>query len=211
MPDFSEIDMDIMDEPHIDVSICLTLLGQLERSINAFIRQHVEDEKLKELYETESYDYVPFDPNRFIDLLGHTLKGMNKATPKDRRKLRFIDVGCGLGIKQRLARMVYRFDTAHGIEINQHFVQIARRACSIFRTDANHPLHVFKKDILKFKHYGNYDIIYLYRPLIGSKNHRKLMRIIAEQMKAEARVVYVDGIGYEFIYDKEKLLTQEMD
>jgi SAM-dependent methyltransferase len=93
---------------------------------------------------------------------------------KARRPARFLDVGCGGGLKVVIAAQF--FDRAEGIEFDPGYAETARRTFAAL--DARR-CSVIEGDALAFAGYGDYDVIYLYRP----------MRNDALQAALEARIV----------------------
>ncbi|WP_263719835.1 class I SAM-dependent methyltransferase [Albidovulum sediminicola] len=91
---------------------------------------------------------------------------------------RFLDVGCGSGIKVALATQI--FATADGIEYDPGYAENARRALPLLRADRG---RIFEGDALAFDSYGDYDVIYLYRPM----QNDALMRQLEERILDQAR------------------------
>lgn len=68
---------------------------------------------------------------------------------------RFLDVGCGLGNKVWIAQEL-GFD-AHGIEVNEKYVEIARNLVG--------PHRVLCQDATTYAEYGEFDVIYFFNPM----------------------------------------------
>ncbi|MCV2867547.1 protein-L-isoaspartate O-methyltransferase [Defluviimonas sp. WL0002] len=94
---------------------------------------------------------------------------------------RFLDVGCGGGIKVALAAQM--FPVADGIEYDPGYAESARRTLPILRAAQS---RVFEGDALRFEDYGSYDVIYLYRPMQDDDLLRQLEERILEQARPGA-------------------------
>lgn len=80
----------------------------------------------------------------------------------------FLDVGCGAGQKMLLARSF--FDQTDGVELDENY---AAAALEFHRRLATRS-RVFKEDALEFNGYGEYRVVYLFKPLV---KHEALVRI----------------------------------
>ena len=72
----------------------------------------------------------------------------------------FLDVGCGSGMKLLLAARV--FESAQGIEFDTGFASLAR---GLLQAAPQGNCSVFEGDALEFADYGQYDVIYFFRPM----------------------------------------------
>lgn len=88
---------------------------------------------------------------------------------------RFLDVGCGGGVKVVLASEL--FDTADGLDIDQGYVETAGRTLAAMRATR---CRVFQADGLTFDGYADYDVIYFYQPMSDQDGLMRLERRIAE-------------------------------
>ena len=127
------------------------------------------------------WEYIPYSHSVFFNHI------KEYASPKSK----FLEVGCGIGTK---LYMMYKFIGMYdvtGIEINSNLVKLAH---SMFDDE---PIKVLHQDALTFENYGDYDVIYSYSPIKGSK---KLFEIIKEQMKPGATFhftkFYSDNINF---------------
>jgi len=76
------------------------------------------------------------------------------------RPLRFLDVGCGGGTKVLAATTC--FDVCDGLEYDSNTVTTGRRFLELLAPEQCKLIH---GDALEFSGYGEYDVIYFYRPL----------------------------------------------
>ncbi|EAQ03169.1 hypothetical protein OB2597_13533 [Pseudooceanicola batsensis HTCC2597] len=77
---------------------------------------------------------------------------------------RFIDVGCGGGSKVFLASRY--FAECHGLDYDRDYIAAAERTLRTVRAES---CFAFQADALVFDGYGDYDVIYFYRPMIDDR------------------------------------------
>ena len=77
-----------------------------------------------------------------------------------RHPLRFLDVGCGGGLKVLSARQY--FEQAAGLEFDKGYVAQAE---ALFAASSTGGCHVIHADGLLYEGYDTYDVIYFYRPM----------------------------------------------
>lgn len=108
---------------------------------------------------------------------------------KPRQRVRFLDVGCGVGNILTMAETYYRsfYDTKRekvleiaGIEHDYRLAQLARES-----TRRN----IEQMDALKFARYGEYDIIHYYRPIKDIGLMMKLEDKIEDEMRVGAVII----------------------
>jgi len=91
---------------------------------------------------------------------------------------RFLDVGCGGGLKVALAGQF--FDQATGIEYDPAYAAAARR--TLTRMNA-HRCDIVEGDALGFECYGSFDVIFLYQPI----NHEARLAELEARILTHAR------------------------
>lgn len=108
--------------------------------------------------ERGAFRDVPLDTARFVAAthLAYRLHLARKAP----RPWRFLDVGCGGGVKLMLAAEF--FDECVGIELDPGYVVAARQGFDAMRAQR---CQVVMADALEFGHYGGFDVIYVYQPM----------------------------------------------
>ena len=97
---------------------------------------------------------------------------------KKRRPLRFLDVGCGGGTKVLAATTC--FDLCDGLEYEKNVVDTGQRFLELLSPERCRLMH---GDALEFLHYGEYDVIFFYKPLVNDKK----MAEMEERIFAQAR------------------------
>ncbi len=122
-------------------------------------------------------DYISLDPEVFVERLFAC--GANRAGA-------FLDVGCGTGEKAFLAYALGGFDKADGLEYDPRTVAVGEYLLHGAATRQPYPIRLFCQDALEFDRYGDYDVVYMYRPMKPAPLMRGLVARIAAQMKAGA-------------------------
>ncbi len=109
---------------------------------------------LSESEETPSpyYNNISHAYSTFLEGLEHIVAAF-AAKDKPAHRLKFLDVGCGLGTKCMLAKEYGLI--ANGIDINSQYALVA----------ANMGIEVQCINALEYPHYGLYDVIYWYLPI----------------------------------------------
>ena len=126
----------------------MTVLSKLANPVAQSESRHAETH----------YGDIPLSGAYFLNLLqaaSRVALAQNRSGP-----LRFLDVGCGGGSKVIAASAM--FDVAHGIELDAECVEHAQAFLN--RIVAEAP-QITQADALLFSDYGNYEIIYFYRPM----------------------------------------------
>ncbi|MBL4927044.1 methyltransferase domain-containing protein [Fuscibacter oryzae] len=153
------------------------------------------------LIEDGRHGDIPLPMGRFLHLIraaGRLLRAMDRPEPWS-----FLDVGCGLGLKLLAAQEM--FDYLEGIEITP---ATARRAKTLLATarrnraaaeatptpwlTGNLPLartHIHFGNALDFPDYGNFDVIYAYRPIANTAQRHLLEHRIVAQARPGALLI----------------------
>lgn len=120
-------------------------------------------------------------------------------TPKQIEKIRFIDVGCGVGQKIFLAQC-FGFK-AYGLELRKALIEEGKKAFGLVGGKPEHFLNILNNwecksepafiqgNALTFEDYSNFDVIYFYCPLFKPELQKKLEDKIARTAKEGSIVV----------------------
>lgn len=100
------------------------------------------------------------------------------------RPARFLDVGCGAGMKVYAA--LRYFDEATGFDFDPAYVTAAKRFLSL---DGAANTTVFEQDALTFDGYENFDIVYFYRPISDESLLIEMERRIASTARPETILI----------------------
>lgn len=112
--------------------------------------------------------------------------------------LRFLDVGCGGGMKVLLASEV--FSEADGLDYDQGYVAAATE---VFHRAQAHRCSAFHANALTFDRYDRYDVIYFFQPMSDDAG----LRALEDQVLAKAR----PGTIIIAPYQKFLLRVEELD
>jgi SAM-dependent methyltransferase len=132
----------------------------------------------KRIEKISGYHFIPFNPQTFARFLIRA----KKEFPTDYIKSKsFLDCGCGIGWTLLVARGAGF--TSYGIEYDKDLIKTAKRF-SGFNKDK-----IMEGNLLRFKDYGKYDVIYYYHPFSDSINQNKFERLLFTNMRVGALVI----------------------
>jgi SAM-dependent methyltransferase len=96
---------------------------------------------------------------------------------------KFLDCGCGYG---NIMFLAYHLGcSAHGIDLNERALNLARTNNGRNYPEAKH-WRVYRRDILTYKDYGEYDIVYYYCPMQDGSLEKKFEAKLANDMRVGA-------------------------
>jgi SAM-dependent methyltransferase len=116
------------------------------------------------------------------------------------RRYKFLDAGCGIGNVLLLARAVGLGHEFHGLELFQDAFEAAIKFTGA-RNDEHSNVRVLKRDILKFKSYADYDIIYYFHPLRDGLKEIEFEKKVENDMKVGA--ILVPKMKHDFSIEKD--------
>lgn len=105
--------------------------------------------------------------------------------------MRFLDVGCGGGLKVLSARRY--FTRSEGLDYQDSYVDTARSLLERAKAD---DAKAFKADALTFDGYGDYDVIYFYRPIRDDQKLVEMEQRIVELVRP-GTVLIAPYVGFE--------------
>ena len=133
-------------------------------------------EQTPEAREYGCFADIPMIPSIFAS---HAHAAARVAIAQARpRPLRFIDVGCGGGMKVLMAAQY--FEIADGLEYDPAYAAAAER---LFQHVGGRTCRAISGDGLTFDAYGDYDVIYFYRPM----QDEAALRRLEERIVGDAR------------------------
>lgn len=115
------------------------------------------------------YPFIPLDISSFLRSI-LAAKEILRIRNGYEYQPKFLEIGCGVGIKLILLKCAYN---AWGLEINKDYIKKARQI--------NGKEKIVCGDALKFKNYGDYKVIYFYRPFADTVKQIELEKRIYEQ------------------------------
>lgn len=130
------------------------------------------------------HPFIPYsDSAKTIDHIrvakAHILK--KKSGP-----LRFLDCGCGIGNIMILAYATGGFFRTDGVEYDLSTWRVAK--------DLAPPMSkVFRGDLIEFKHYADYDIIYFYEPICDQRKRRIFLKKVMDDARIGAVIIAHGG------------------
>ena len=144
--------------------------------INRFVGFHSRDAVRNTGNDTEcEYPFVAMDTRQVfaqLDFVARYLGLDPDAAPE--HPTRFLDVGCGIGNVLLFAEQ-FGFET-YGIEKDEYPFKIAAKLIGEDR--------IAQADIWSYDGYGEYEVIYYYRPFSGREQQLRFERLIEDTMKA---------------------------
>lgn len=141
--------------------------------IHAVINPYKQD---TEASANGAFADIPLPQSRFI----RHLQAASRVTQVQNlgKPARFIDVGCGGGLKVLTAAQY--FNPCDGLDLDPGYVQAART----FMEQSDQPEStIFKANALTFDQYDEYDVIYFYRPISDDA----LLQQLEERIATTAR------------------------
>jgi SAM-dependent methyltransferase len=141
-----------------------------------------------------SYQFVPFPTRSVITQLIKAydtlyLSNIDSFYPF----YKFLDAGCGIGNIMLLANQIGFI--SYGLEIDPTTTNFAMKRGIEFD-------RIIKQNILTYKCYNEYDVIYFYRPIIDDKKQTKFENRVKDQMKLGAILIPVLQVNKSVKNDK---------
>lgn len=146
---------------------------QAFNQVHAFINPHKQSE---DGLENMAFADIPLPQSTFIRHM-HAAYRITLAQTLG-RPARFLDVGCGGGLKVMTAAQWFR--PSEGIDLDPNYVDVAR---NLLATTCHESTTALQANALTFDGYGDYDVIYFYRPI----EDRDLLNKLEERIIASAR------------------------
>jgi len=122
-----------------------------------------------------SYPDIRLSPAAFVSHLHaayRVVRAQRRVPP-----VRFLDVGCGGGVKVLMAESL--FERCEGIELDPGYAAAARRLLDVLAPAAG----VREADALTFEGYGDYEVVYFYKPFRDAAPLMDLERRIAARAR----------------------------
>lgn len=171
-------------EPKIDYFELSLSLQSIVDSLAHRIESKVRTSSCKAPIHNGRYPYIPYPSSTFIRLAFKARQYLeSKGLWTGPIKPSFVDVGCGTGLKLYLAQKL-GFEI-HGIEYQKRYV---KEGIKLYGFNELGPQCNFTIGDALEQSYGNYDVIYFYRP-IADQTQMTLENIIYEQAKVGAVLI----------------------
>lgn len=155
-----------MDKYHVSKTISMVLFG-IDRSNGFTLTKNDPGHQ-------DGWGYIPSSYEDFIEAMDVARKAVSLMY-KDWASQKFIDVGCGNGMKMQIANQLGLNDV-WGLEYDKRLIKISNRLFN--RKFAEKIIH---GDALEFNDYWQYDIVYFYCPLKEFERQVELETRVYEQ------------------------------
>ena len=148
--------------------------------INRFIAYHGHRSLKETQHRTaEAYPFVAMDTRQVFEQISFVHSHLQMEGKNAGRTFRFLDVGCGIGNILMVAEQ-YGFDV-FGFERDE---ASCRFALEIMGKD-----QVEQEDAWEFDRYGDFDVVYFFRPCPEAGPQSKLEKMIEEKIKPGAILI----------------------
>jgi len=94
---------------------------------------------------------------------------------------KFLDAGCGIGNILLIAKSLQL--NVYGLEIHKPYIYYLKKESCVYDSSRK---NIIETDILKYRGYGKYDIIYFYCPFQDARKEKRFELNVAKQMKVGA-------------------------
>lgn len=167
-------------------------MHSMELAFHALANPHAQSDSARDL---GYFPDIPLPTEVFVENI-HAAYRICLAQGRP-RPLRFIDVGGGGGTKVHLAATY--FDLADSLEYDPDYAAAAGR---MFEVVGAQRCRSIEGDGLTFERYGDYDVIYFYRPI----SDQPLLHQLEEKIVREARPGTVLVAPYDFFIPRAEAL-----
>ena len=152
------------------------LFGVINRFIGYFTRDSIKQTQ----NDTKSeYPFVPMDTRQAYEQILCAKNYLDASSIDNQSDYSFIDVGCGIGQIMILAEMA-GFN-AFGIEKDPYPCKIAQK---LMGTDK-----VSQADIWDYDGYGDFDVVYYFRPFSTKKLQGRFEKLIEDKVKVGGLII----------------------
>jgi len=148
------------------------------------------------------YPYIPFSVEGFVAAIDRAMwmsgeygrhRDFQYPHPV-RGNVSFIDVGCGVGDKLALAKLVMGFNDVTGIECVHQTAAVAKKRLG------KHQIAVLEMDAFEYD-FSPHNLIYMYHPIADNCLYAQLYAHIAKTIKPGAMILEVMPVGVSFFRD----------
>ena len=184
---------------HITANAFDKIQNKIANHINVRSNYYCEQER------QESYSFIPISTayvtHQLITAYDHLIKKQKSFSSLQTTKsfpicdpLSFLDAGCGTGNIMLLA-FCTGFCPAYGLEVDSAVIKIAKIINPLFRS-------IKKQNIMTYKEYGKYDVVYYYCPFCNKEKQTKFEERVEDQMKIGALLIANCKMSKKILKDK---------
>ncbi|OYU40917.1 MAG: hypothetical protein CFE33_02240 [Pseudorhodobacter sp. PARRP1] len=116
-------------------------------------------------------------PYPSTDFLRYAMAARRMCLAMDKHSPAFLDVGCGIGLK--VFQAAEMFAQADGLEYEAGHAAIGQ---AMMQRGGWPNARIFQADALMFDRYGDYDVLYVYKPMYGDALQQMEARLIAQAL-----------------------------
>ena len=128
----------------------------------------------------KSHPFIPYTPKVAVEQLLTAFDFLVNEKNIYNKK-HFLDAGCGIGNIMLLAKKVGFI--SHGLEIDPALIRMAKK----INSDVS--CNIIKQNIMTYKNYDEYDVIYYFCPFACHKKQAKFEERVEDQMKIGALLI----------------------
>lgn len=166
-----KVDMVIAEVFEYMINVASRNLGKMES------RTRYMDRELK------SYKFIPFHSRRAVRQILKAVEVVKEKNNKKQTDVYFLDAGCGIGNVVLLAKscgILHSF----GLELDEKTLDVANLLSKSFRGN-----EIIKGDIMEFKRYGMFDIVYYFRPMKDPRKQEEFEKIVEDGLKVGGVII----------------------
>lgn len=152
-----------------------------------------------ENFENGAWDYVCYNLNWFLLHITEAHAICNMMYKYGRESFRFLDVGCGIGTKVALASKLF---DAYGIEHDKNYAKVAKKLTkkkTFFNfgrfSTKEEKSRIKVADAMKFPNYGQFNVIYFFRPLSKDDTQTELETKIFKDAREGTLIIPIYSIS----------------
>lgn len=149
------------------------MISTLESGYSKLLRRYIDENGDPTFIDSDMHMPIPLSSVNFYSYLYK----INKLFPLAGKK--FIDIGTGIGCKTLIASELFEMK-ATGLEYSPIIIEHSIPNILMLRGDGR-----------KFN-YKEYDLIYMYEPMIGPKNMMEMLTNIVNTMHSNALLLYIN-------------------
>ena len=153
-----------------------TLEAMIEK-LERFITPKLSGDEHKRKEDSGEFTYIGLRPSEFIEQL-EQFRQIHFQKISSGQRLKFVDVGCGIGSKLILAHNSWL--SLVGIEIEPSYVEVARKLVPFADIRCQDAMSV---------DYGEFDVVYFYCPFRDLKKQAALEAHIVNTAKSGAYIL----------------------
>jgi len=163
-----------------------------------------------------AYPFIPMSIGHALGIfewLSELLKKEKRWSGFNRSDSKFLDAGCGIGNIMLLASLCSLTSEYHGIEFFEKTAERGRTWLGLNSSRTKYigsKFNIFQDDILTFKNYSDYNIIYFYCPMFEARLQIRFEERLEDEMHVGAVLVPRMKRGGAIRHDDrfEKLTTR---